>query len=186
MPPTPTFSHPRLGSVLRALRERASLTQREVCERVVARGGHLGVTWLSRLERGLEAPSRQLLDLILTALGSSRAELESLLERPASAPSTAPEAMSALSVHRLSSGGPDRSHRAFFSAPTSSLSATSHCVDSGSTWMAPESASVSMSSLAPDERALVHSFRSATDEGRRLLLSNASYVGSKSSSSGQS
>lgn len=83
-----TFQHPELGQALRFLRARSGLSQARLAERVTARGGRVTPVWLSRIESAADRggsvyPSVVLLDRILTALGSDRAELERLLgERP--------------------------------------------------------------------------------------------------------
>lgn len=73
-----TTAEPRLAQALRYLRLRAQLTQQAVCELVRASGGELSAIYLSMLERGRRNPSPEMLDRLLAALHSDRAELTEL------------------------------------------------------------------------------------------------------------
>ena len=60
----------RLGNRIRELRNRAGITQSQLAERV-----DISPEFMSRLERGLKAPSLDTADKIATALGISLSEL---------------------------------------------------------------------------------------------------------------
>jgi transcriptional regulator with XRE-family HTH domain len=73
-----TAAEPRLADALRYLRLRAQLTQEAVCDVVRTSGGEISAIYLSMLERGERNPSPEMLDRLLTALGSERDELARL------------------------------------------------------------------------------------------------------------
>jgi len=70
------FEDKALPQALKALRREARLTQEEVCQAMREQGNHLTPAWLSRLERGVQAPSEKLLDELLVVLQSDRLALQ--------------------------------------------------------------------------------------------------------------
>lgn len=77
--PKTKFEDPSLGQALSWLRARTHLTQGQVCERAQMVGQSLSEVYYGLCERGQRYPSEKSLLVILEALGSSREELEGLL-----------------------------------------------------------------------------------------------------------
>lgn len=83
--PIDRYEHPELSPALRYLRAGAGLSRAQVAARA---GGRLSAVYLAQCEAdpataSARTPSKAKLDVMLTALGSNRAEFEALLaERP--------------------------------------------------------------------------------------------------------
>lgn len=88
-----------VAAALAWLRDRARLRQIDVVERVRAAGGSVSEVSIRKYEGGNHRPSAPMLEQLLTALGSDRAEFDGLLEhRPWELPD-APAASRARSRH---------------------------------------------------------------------------------------